>query len=219
MERTWLFTGLLWLIFVGHHSAVCATTPCRLTVKAEENGLLGKGGSLPGPAVLFSTPVVIPAFRLRFVDSATGKKLAPSKVSLAYGWRWLEYPYPEHSWGAWSEASDLVECMEPAGEINVPEFEVRPRGWYDGKYVKFPFSRKPSFTGVGVVIEIDECTTRATISPKESLKLKGQVAVFSVNCRGGSRIRIQRDGVGDSTTDLRPEQLWERDESGDHAAG
>jgi hypothetical protein len=189
MQRARLFTWLLWLFF--GHAQLGAMTSCRLTVKAEENGLFGKGGNPPGPAVLFSSPVVVPAFRLRFADSQSGKTLVPSNVSLAYGWRWLEYPYPEHSWGAWSEASDLVECMEPAGEINVPEYEVRPRGWYDGWYTKFPFSRKPSFTGIAVVITLNGCTTRATIPPKELSNLKGQVVVFAANCRGESKIRIQ----------------------------
>jgi hypothetical protein len=191
MERARLFSWLFWLLLFGQHAVLGSMTSCHLIVKAEENGLFGKGGNPPGPAVLFSSPVVAPALRLRFVDSQSGDMLVPSKVRLAYGWRWLEYPYPEHSWGAWSEASDLVECMEPAADIDVPAFEVQPRGWYDGKYVKFPFSKKPSFTGVAVVIEFDKCTTRATISPKESSNLKGRVAVFSVNCRGESRILIQ----------------------------
>jgi len=186
-----LFSGLLCLLYVGHCSAGIGMTSCRMTVKAEEHGLFGKGGNPPGPAVLFSAPVVVPAFRLRFVDLASGKTLVPSKVSLAYGWRWLEYPYPEHSWGAWSEASDLVECMQPAGEIDIPEFEVRPRGWYDGKYIWFPYPKKPSFTGVGIVIELVNCTPRATISPKQVSKLKGGVAIFGVNCRGESKITIQ----------------------------
>lgn len=186
-----LAPGLLCLLCIGHYSAVNGMTSCRVTVKAEENGIFGKGGNPPGPAVLFSAPVVVPAFRLRFVDSESGKTLVPSKVSLAYGWRWLEHPYPEHAWGAWSEASDLMECLEPAGEIDVPEVEVRPRGWYDGKYIWFPYPKKPSFTGVDIVIELANCTPRAGISPKQTSKLKGRVAVFAVNCRGESKLTIQ----------------------------
>jgi hypothetical protein len=191
MGKARLFTYFWCLLLSGRYLGAEAMTSCRVTVKAEDNGLFGKGGNPPGPAVLFSAPVVVPAFRLRFVDSESGRLLTPSKLSLAYGWRWLEYPYPEHSWGAWSEASDIVECAEPAVEVNVPEFEVRPRGWYDGKYVRFPFSKKPSFTGVAVVIETDKCTTRATISPKVASKLKGRVAVFKVTCRGESTITTE----------------------------
>ena len=164
---------------------------CRLTVRAEENGIFGKGGNPPGAAVIFAAPVVIPAFRLRFVDSKSGQQLTPTKVSMASGWRWLEYPYPEHPWGAWSEASDLVECEPPSAEVEIPEFEVRPRGWYDGKYTRFPFSKRPAFTGIGVVIQIGGCTTRATITPKEAVRLKGRSAVFKANCAGESSISIQ----------------------------
>ena len=181
----------LWCLGLPGVQFGAETMTCRLTVKADDNGLFGKGGNPPGPAVLFSAPVVVPAFRLRFADAESGKSLTPSKLTLAYGWRWLEYPYPEHSWGAWSEASDIVECGGPAVEVSVPEFEVRPRGWYDGKYVWFPYPKKPSFTGIAVVIETDKCTTRATLSPKATTKLKDRVAVFKVNCRGESTISIE----------------------------
>lgn len=168
-----------------------AMAACRVTVKAEENGIFGKGGNPPGEAVIFSTPALIPAFRLRFVDAASGGQLLATKISLAYGWRWLEYPYPEHSWGAWSEASDLVECDAPTSELEVPDFEVRPRGWYEGKYTRFPFPKKPSFTGIGVVAQVAGCTARATITSKDAVQLKGHVVVFKANCKGESSVSIQ----------------------------
>lgn len=189
MEKAIAFTLLLAFLIL-QAPGLGAMSSCRLAVKAEENGLLGKEGKPLGPAVLFSDPVTIPAFRMRFVDSKSGQVVVPSKITIAYGWKWIEYPYPEHSWGAWSEASDIVECFEPSAEIQVPEFEVRPRGWYEGKYVKFPFRRRPSFTGIDVVLTVSGCTARSTISPKESMKLKNKAAVFRVNCTGDSTIVV-----------------------------
>lgn len=176
--------------FLAQQTGFCAMGSCRVTIKAEENGLLGKGGKPLGPAILFSDPVAISAFKLRFVDGNSKQPIVPSKISIAYGWKWLEYPYPEHSWGAWSEASDIVECFDPESEIQVPEFVVRPRGWYDGKFVKFPFRRRPLFTGVGVILKIGDCTTRATISPGKSKELQCESVVFRVNCNGESTIVI-----------------------------
>lgn len=182
---------LIGLLLAGSACGVNAMANCHVTVRAEEDGVVGKGGNPPGAAIIFGDPVTIPSFRLRIVDSKSGQQLTPRRVSVAYGWRWLEYPYPEHSWGAWSGASDLVECEPPSAEVEIPEFEVRPRGWYDGKYTRFPFTKKPTFTGISVVIELGQCTTRAKITPKEAVKLKGRFAVFKANCAGESSISIQ----------------------------
>jgi len=175
-------------LLVGAVCGVNAMTNCHVSVRAEEDGIIGKGGNPPGEAVIFSLPVLINSFHLRFVDSRSGQQLVPTKVTLAYGWRWLEYPYPEHSWGAWSGASDLVECEPPSAELEIPEFEVRPRGWYDGKYIRFQFPKKPKFTGIAIVIKIGECTTRASITSREAVRLKGSLAVFKANCMGTSSI-------------------------------
>lgn len=183
--------GLLGCLVVSQIFGAVAMATCRVTVKAEDNGIFGKGGNPPGPAVVFSRPVPVPAFRLRFVDSS-GVRLSPTKISLAYGWRWLEYPYPEHAWGAWSEASDLVECDASTGEVEVPGFEVQPRGWYDGKFTWFPFPKKPSFTGINVVVQAPGCTTGATITPKDALMLKGRVVVIKANCKGESSVSASR---------------------------
>ncbi len=182
---------LIGLLLAGSACVVNAMANCQVTVRAEEDGVIGKGGNPPGAAVSFGDPVTILSFRLRIVDSKSGQQLTPRRVSVAYGWRWLEYPYPEHSWGAWSGASDLVECEPPSAELEIPVFEVRPRGWYDGKYTRFPFTKKPTFTGIGFVIQLGGCTTRATIMPKEAVKLKGRFAVFKANCAGESSISIQ----------------------------
>ena len=189
MGKMMAFTLLLAFLLV-QAPGLGAMNSCRLVVEAEEDGLLGKEGKPLGPAVLFSDPVTIPAFRMRFVDSKSGQLVVPSTITIAYVWKWLKYPYPEHSWGVWSSASDVVECFEPSAEIQVPEFKVRPRGWYDGKYVKFPFWRRPSFEGILIVLTVNGSTARSTISPKQSMRLKNKTAVFRVNCTGDSTIVV-----------------------------
>ena len=171
-----------------------ATDSCR-TVPIEKMGIPGPlGTKYPGPAVIFGDPVTVPAFQLRFVDEKSAQSVAPSKIAINYSWRWLEYPYPEHSWGAWSDVSDLIECPEPGAETLVAEYEVRPRGWYNGKYAKFPFvGKRPYFTRVSISLAVNGCTeqTGASISAKEARKLKDKSVVFKVNCNGKSTIVIE----------------------------
>jgi len=166
---------------------------CKLEVKAEDNGALSSNGKPRGPAVLFGDAVTVPVFRLRFVDAKTGRLLKPTKVTIGYGWKWLEYPYPEHLWGALSEASDVVSCGEITGdEIEVPAFDVKPRGWYNGKYARFPFSKGPSFTGLGITATLPDCTPRVSIPPKAARDLQGKVAVVRVACHSESTVSYQK---------------------------
>lgn len=173
-----------------------ATDSCR-NIPAEKNSLMGTGNmnELPGPAVIFGDPVTIPAFHLRFIDGKTKKEVSPSKIDITYDWKWLRYPYPEHSWGVWDDTYDQVECIEPGAEILVHEFKVQPRGWYDGKYVKFPFiGKRPSFTGIGVVMYDVGCnkTPWVTLSPKDVSKLKkNNLVTIEINCAGHLYIIIK----------------------------
>jgi len=166
---------------------------CKLKVRAEENGLESTAGRPRGPAVIFGQAVSVPAFRLRFVDTKSGRTLTPNLVTLAYGWKWLEYPYPEHAWGAWSEASDVVACTNiHQNELTVPLFEVRPRGWYKGKFVRFPFARKPSFSGIDIVAVLSECSPRVTIDPEHAGDLQGRAVVAHVSCQGQSQVEYKK---------------------------
>jgi hypothetical protein len=166
---------------------------CKLELKSEDSGLQSRSGRPRGPAVIFGDPVSVSSFRMRFVDTKTGNVLKPTKVTLAYGWKWLEYPYPEHAWGAWSEASDVMTCLKTDTEtISVPQFEVKPRGWYDGKYAKFPFAKKPSFTGIDVAITLGECSPRVTIKPEQARNLQGRTVVVNVDCHGESTVTYER---------------------------
>ena len=185
MKKIIMFIVVL-LFLSMWHPRFCTANTCQLTTRAEDDDT--------GPAKLFGDPVTVPALHLRFMDGKTNKEVAPSKISIIYEWEWLKYPYPERSWGVWYGARDLVECIEPGSEVLVPEFEVQPRGWYDGKYAKFPFVwKRPSFTEIGIVMYDVGCsTTRTKISPNEVAKLKkNNSVIIKINCAGHSSIIIK----------------------------
>ena len=168
-------------------------------MNADDQAVLGGGDKLRGPAVIFGDFISVPAFRLRFVDSITGQLLRPAAVAIAYGWRWLEYPYSEHPWGAVSVASDVTECTEiKSDEIEVPAFEVKPRGWYDGKYAKLPFSRRPSFDGIDIVAGLPLCRPRVTITPSAARNLEGKTVVVNVvaDCHSKSTVSLKPRKIG-----------------------
>ena len=186
MKKSIVFVFVL-LFLLARHSGLCATNSCQVSLRAEDNDM--------GSAKLFADPIAITAFHLRFIDGKTKKEITPSKINITYHWKWLEYPYPEHSWGVWSTASDRVECVELGTEIAVPEYVVQPRGWYDGKYTKFPFTWKgPSFTGIDISMYDVGCSrnTWITLSPKEVFKLnKNNSVTIEINCTGRSTFIIK----------------------------
>jgi hypothetical protein len=142
---------------------------------------LGYDGKPLGPPVIWGDAVKIPAFHLRFVDSLTGELLKTKDVSIVYGWKWLEYPYPEHSWGAWSGAEDVLNCGKiEKTEFSFPQFEVKPRGWYKGKYTQFPFNKKPSFDGITIAFNVAGCHATADIKSKEAKNLAWRTVIVKV---------------------------------------
>lgn len=157
---------------------------CNTVVKAEENGLPSPNGKPRGAALISANPITVPELRLRFIDAKTGHLVTPKKVTISYTWKWLEYPYPEHIWGAWSDAYDFMSCSIPAGsdELVVPQYVVIPRGWYKGKYTDFPWSRKPKFGGVGLTIETSDCTSRLGINEADFRRYDGATAIIKLDC-------------------------------------
>jgi hypothetical protein len=157
---------------------------CHL-IKAEDNPLGKLVGMPSSPPVIWGDAVTVPAFHLRFVASRTREVLKAEEVGIVYGWKWLEYPYPEHAWGAWSDASDLVECVKlEMAEYSIQQFEVKLRGWYEGKYTKFPFGKKPSFNGLTIAFTVLGCHTSAEIKRKEAMALTGKKVVVNVDVAG-----------------------------------
>jgi hypothetical protein len=191
MRSYWWIVSMLSLAAVNSYAY--QGQECKLIIKAEEDGLTTIQGKPPGQAVIYGKSVKIPSFKLTFHDAGSGQILRPEKISVAYGWKWLEYPYPEHSLGAWSDASDIVECARISGDlIEIPQFDVNPRGWYNGKYVRFPHHRKPSFTGIDIVATLSKCTPRITIGPNDVRNVAGRTVIFKVNCQGQSAFTIEK---------------------------
>ena len=81
----------------------------RLSDTGATYGCSVQGGIVPGTLgprdqtpVIFGDRRQVPAIRIRLVVGDTRSTLPDQVVAVNYGWRWLEYPYPEHGWGAWS---------------------------------------------------------------------------------------------------------------------
>jgi hypothetical protein len=133
------------------------------------------------PAVIFGKKYKVPPLRVRLIDAATGSRLENKSISVNYGWRWLEYPYPEHSMGAWSDAADRLSCESDVnGWIETPAHEVKPRGWYDGKYTRFPWPRPPSFTEVEIVAVTSGGFARVRLKPTDLAKFERHRLIVSV---------------------------------------
>jgi hypothetical protein len=180
--RHYIFAALLMCLADNIHAM--ENNSCQVEFRAEDWPTRGSSKARE-PAVIFGESVKVAAFRVRFVDAKTGHVLRPDKVTLAYGWKWLQYPYPEHPWGAWSPAVDTVSCTDISGdEIAVPEFEVKPRGWYNGRYAKFPFAGKPSFTGIDITATLAECLPRMSIKPGDARDLRGRTVIVKWGCNG-----------------------------------
>ena len=131
---------VLWLLI-----AACAhAQKCELVGRDDDtlNGRLGK-------PVIFGAAYEVPALVWRFLSPT-----APESVEARYQWVWIQYPYPEHPFGAWESGEETLACSEPKLEIVVPSHTVRPRGWYSGTHTSLPW-KKPKFDQVEFVITWD----------------------------------------------------------------
>src|SRR5437899_11144017 len=90
-------------------AAVCVTSiaPAQSPVVAQQ-AVVTPGHMPAGPSIIDGDPYTVST--LRFKLSKNQKDPLPSaEISVLYVWRWLEYPYPEHSCGAFSSANERVE--------------------------------------------------------------------------------------------------------------
>lgn len=167
---------------------------CSEIVKAEENGLLSRDGQPRGTAVIFGAPESIPQLRLRFVDAKSGSNVTPTQVIVTYPWKWLEYPYPEHPWGAWSDAYDLLKCTlnQSEEELVIPSYSLVPRGWYKGKYTSFPWSRKPKFDGIGITVEEGQCTSGFGIKKSDLGRYEKAIAIIKLSCPADPQVSFEK---------------------------
>ncbi len=150
-----------------------------------------------GKPQIFGKDFLVPPLHLRFVRKETGKPVIPKIVHVSYGWKWIEYPYPEHSWGAWSDAGEAFQCSTGgSNELVVPARTVKPRGWYDGKYTRFPHnlsgSKRPKFDGVVIVVEFDNCRPRLVISAGELDDYKGTAATLKLPCTWPVEVQFEQ---------------------------
>jgi len=144
----------------------------------------------PAP-LIFGDHHPVPRMRVRFIDSKTGQPLKTKSVKVHYRWRWLEYPYSEHAWGAWAEASDSCTCHpDKDGWIEVPAHEVVPRGWYDGKYTRWPYPKKPRFDQIEIVA-LTGYFARTSIAPKDLQQFEEHELVITVQDGGKATILWQ----------------------------
>lgn len=150
---------------------LCHGQGCQLTSKADDT--INKR---VGPPVIQGTPFHVPAMQWRFLGGS------PQAVEARYQWQWIEYPYPEHPFGAWVTAGETVECPNPGAEMTVPAHTVQPRGWYKGTYTALPWS-KPRFHQVEFVIIWERnCEQRLMLSPRTLLKFRDQEATIKRTC-------------------------------------
>jgi hypothetical protein len=134
-----------------------------------------------GSPLLWGDPYNVPELKLRFIDGS-GKPRIPKSIDVHYYWQWLAYPYPEHSWGAWENAEEWVQCTTGGGQndLRVPAITIKPRGWYEGKYTRFPWNKKPKFDRLEIVIEYDGHTPRLVIAKSELKKYRDALAIVKL---------------------------------------
>lgn len=177
VKRGGRLVAMLMLLGVGPGVVAQSNTACKRC------SLYGSEDKSRGQAVIFGRKYDVPELHLRYVDKATGKPISPKHVNVHYYWEWLEYPYPEHPWGAWSDAEDWIRCTtEGESEITIPAFTVKPRGWYAGKYTRFPSEKKPRFDRIEIVIELENCAPRLMVKSNELSRYRNATALVKLSC-------------------------------------
>ena len=129
----------------------------------------------------------MPGLNLRFVRENTGEPVIPDGILVFYMWNWLGEPYDEAVWGRWNSTIEYVECTTNGqSSITIPPYTVRPRGWYDGKYTRFPFtllgSQRPRFDHIEISIQFGDCRRRWLIEADDLEPYERNIAVFNLSC-------------------------------------
>jgi hypothetical protein len=141
-----------------------------------------------GKPVIFGKVFHAPELHMRFVRAERDEPIVPDEVDIRYFWEWFEYPYPEHDWGVWSEAEDWVKCTSGGDDqLVVPARDVKPAGWYDGKYTKFPYTltgnKNPRFSHVVVDVVFGNCRPRFEIPARELDRYRDVIATLKLPCQ------------------------------------
>ena len=151
------------------------------------------GGEIIPEPLIYGEKYKVPALHVRFVKLGTNEPIIPDRISLYYTWEWIEYPYPEHAWGAWDGSHDSIDCLpQMNNELTVPPYEVVARGWYDGKYTRVPWPKKPRFAYLEFRVFFSDSCHRAFLLSKRQLDMfKKKVAVMPLSCRAVDDVRFE----------------------------
>jgi hypothetical protein len=168
-------------------SFVAVLAPAVNLVQAQSTcGAMSEPQTLEDAYIKQTTPLIfgdryqVARMKVRFINKANGAPLETESVRVHYRWRWLEYPYSEHAWGAWVQASDSCTCHpDKDGWIEVPAHEVIPRGWYKGKYTSWPYSKTPRFERVEIVA-LTGNFARTSLLPKDLKQFENQALIITV---------------------------------------
>ena len=149
-----------------------------------------------GEPVIFGDEFNVPSLNIRFVRESTGEPAIPDDIFLLYLWDWLRWPYPEAPTGYWYETHDSVECTTNGqSNITIPPYTVRPRGWYAGRYTRFPFtlfgSRHPRFSRIEISILFGGCRRRLLVEADDLEPYERNIAVFSLSCAARPVVEFQ----------------------------
>jgi hypothetical protein len=136
------------------------------------------------PVLLTGSEAKIPELRLQISTD-----VLPETIRIWYDWVWLEYPYPEHPFGVWSGADDIVDCTaRGATNVRIPSYVVKPKGWYSGKY-----ARSPKFDHLEIAFISKECgDPRIILSKREVQKFETMRALVSVPCGGVAKYKFEK---------------------------
>ena len=133
------------------------------------------------PAVIFGDTFSVPSMRVRFIEGTSREPVTSQEVTINYGWRFLDYPYPEHTFGAWIETSDRLSCnADEKGWIDTPQHVVKPRGWYKGIYTSLPWPKRPNFMGIEVVAVTKSGFARVKVSPSDVQRFRTSALIVRI---------------------------------------
>lgn len=176
---------------IGFSGAALATVLLAGSIMAEPCKFAGKDDATINPRmgqpVIEGQPFLVPLMNWQFESLGP-----PTIIEVRYQWQWIDYPYPEHPFGAWLTSEETVECQMTDLSLQVPAWTVRPRGWYKGKYTALPWS-KPRFHQVEFKIVWERnCSQTLLLSPRTLEKFRDHDAVLKRSCGAPEQIRFVR---------------------------
>lgn len=155
--------------------------------------LIARGGEGRGKPVVEGNSLPVPKISLRFTNLTNPKDNTPPVVNVLYVWKWWEYPYPEHTSGAWNDVTySLVECVgTQAGVLEIPPLVVVPRGWSAGLgNSELPLKKMPMFDHIEIGFEMEDCAPRLKLGVNEIKKLRSNGIRAELSCSAPNRYRF-----------------------------